>query len=122
MIKELFSLIWECIKSLFTFGHIKYDFINLYWYLKYGFTFGDIQDMDFYITKRISFMLEQFIIYKTGYPSNVKQEDYEKDLARLKYLSNIIYLEDEVMPYKEFEKLREEYLNLLHKYYFSFWF
>lgn len=122
MIKELFGLIWECIKSLFTFGHIKYDFINLYWYLKYGFTFGDIQDMDFYITKRIRLMLEQFIKYNIGCPTKVKEEIYKKDIIRLKYLSNIIYLEDEVMSYKELNKLREEYLNLLYKYYFSFWF
>ena len=47
MIKELFHWVWELVKDLFTFKwkYLIYDIQNLYWYLIYGFTYSDIQDI-----------------------------------------------------------------------------
>lgn len=45
MIKKLFSLIW----TLLTDKNIKYNWTNLMWYLKKGYSYSDLQDGDRYI-------------------------------------------------------------------------
>ena len=59
MIKELLHWILQLIIGLFTLkpSRISYDFKNLYYYLRYGFAYWDIQDLDEYLTKRIAKML-----------------------------------------------------------------
>lgn len=119
MIKELFHWTIQLIFGLFTFkpSRIKYDFTNLYWYLRYGFTYWDIQDLDEYLTKRIAKMIP-FI--KGRFFENSKEYH---EIIELENLSNYIFSYDfENLNYNKQQKLRNRFTNLLKKYYFKLWF
>lgn len=126
MIKELWKWIWELIRDIFTFewNHIIYDIQNIWWYLIYGFTFSDIQDMDSYLTKKTNKMLDKFIKYHFGFPHWDKDSmQYDKDLDEMKHLSSILFTaEFEDLKPQIQEKLQNRYVNLLKKYYYTLWF
>lgn len=126
MIKELWKWIWELIRDIFTFewNHIIYNIQNIWWYLIYGFTYSDIQDMDTYLTKKINKMLDKFIKYHFGFPSWDKDsKQYNKDLEEMKQLSSILFTaEFEDLSLKTQEQFQNRYVNLLKKYYYTFWF
>lgn len=125
MIKELFIWIWEIIKDFFTlqWKYLVYDIQNLWWYLIYGFTYSDIQDMDKYLASKMSIMLPKFIKNTINYPDNKTRESYKKDLQELLDLSIFIYSD-------KFENLKittqgikyNRFKNLLSKYWFHLWF
>lgn len=121
MIKELFHWTIQLIFGLFTFkpSRIKYDFTNLYWYLRYGFTYWDIQDLDQYLTTKISKMLPFYRAFSNQEWDN-KQHG---DLCELQDLSERIFTYEFEMsnPFEQI-KLKNRFLNLLKEYYFSLWF
>lgn len=121
MIKELFHWTIQLIFGLFTFkpSRIKYDFANLYWYLRYGFTYWDIQDLDQYLTIKISKMLP----FHRAFSNQEWDSKKHIELCELQALSERIFTyEFEMLNPFEQIKLKNRFLNLLHKYYFSFWF
>ena len=125
MIKKLFNLILELIKDIITFNYdfIKYDVKNLYWYLIYEFTYSDIQDMDAYITHKYKTMLPKFIKYGIGRPTNVDEIQYDKDLKELLDLSKFLFSENYYKSGMSTQIIKQNrFRNLLHKYYFDFWF
>lgn len=122
MIKELFHCVWELVKDLFTFKckYLVYDIQNLYWYLIYGFTYSDIQDMDKYIGKRIAKMLEKF-------NSNVIEfghsENNIKDLKEMQHLAELMWTQEfEDLKFETQEHLQNRFQNLFKKYFFYLWF
>lgn len=125
MIKELFKWVFEIIKDFFTlrWKYLAYDIQNLYWYLIYGFTYSDIQDMDKYLAHKLSVMLPKFIRNTVGYPDNMTPESYKKDLEELADLASFIYsnkFEDSKWKTQNIKKNR--FKNLLSKYWFHLWF
>lgn len=125
MIKELLHWIWMIIYNVITFhwSHLDYHFTNLWWYLKYGFTYYDLQDMDWYLAKKISVMLDKFVIYTIGYPSGITQEQYIKELKELKYLCDTIWTPKfEDLHWKEQINRKNRCINLIRKYFFHLWF
>ncbi len=125
MIKELFYWIWELVKDLFTFKwkYLAYDVQNLYWYLIYGFTYSDIQDMDKYIGKRIAKMLSKFISNTIGYPDGITNEQYIKDLREMQHLAELMWTQEfEDLKFETQEHLQNRFQNLLKKYFFHLWF
>lgn len=127
MIKELFYLLFEIIKDIFVlkWNYLGYDFKNLFWYLFYGFTYSDIQDLDVYLSSKISKTLEKYIIYsKNSYP--IFEKDYPNFLLKINRIKHLSYIFsnqiEEDLNEEDKIKLREEFLNLLIKYYFYLWF
>ena len=125
MIKELFYWIWELIKDLFTFKwkYLAYDIQNLYWYLIYGFTYSDIQDMDKYIGKRIAKMLEKFNSNTVEFVINTQNEKSIKDLNEMQHLAELMWTQEfEDLKFETQEHLQNRFQNLLKKYFFHLWF
>ena len=125
MIKELFHWIWQLFCGLFTFKYsrISYDFTNLYWYLKYGFTYYDIQDTDQYMAARLSSMLQLFIKHHCAIPFEYTTEKYKQDLRELKNLCDLIYSNDfDFLSYKKQVHYKNRFLNLLKTHFFHLWF
>lgn len=122
MIKELSYCICELIKDLFTFKwkYLAYDIQNLYWYLIYGFTYSDIQDMDKYIGKRIAKMLEKFNSNAIEFRHN---ENNIKDLKEMQHLAELMWTQEfEDLKFETQEHLQNRFQNLLKKYFFHLWF
>lgn len=122
MIKELFHCVCELIKDLFTFKwkYLAYDIQNLYWYLIYGFTYSDIQDMDKYIGKRIAKMLEKFNSNTIEFRHN---ENNIKDLKEMQHLAELMWTQEfEDLKFETQEHLQNRFQNLLKKYFFHLWF
>lgn len=122
MIKELSYCICELIKDLFTFKwkYLAYDIQNLYWYLIYGFTYSDIQDMDKYIGKRIAKMLEKFNSNAIEFRHN---ENNIKDLKEIQHLAELMWTQEfEDLKFETQENLQNRFQNLLKKYFFHLWF
>jgi len=125
MIKELFKWIFEIFKDFFTlrWKYLVYDIQNLYWYLIYGFTYSDIQDMDKYLANRISIMLSKFIENTVGYPDNITPKCYKKDLQELADLASFVYSDEfEDLKSKTQDIKKNRFKNLLSKYWFHLWF
>ena len=125
MIKELFYWIWELIKDLFTFKwkYLVYDVQNLYWYLIYGFTYSDIQDMDKYIGKRIAKMLEKFNSNTIEFIINTQNDKSIKDLREMQHLAELMWTQEfEDLKFETQEHLQNRFQNLLKKYFFHLWF
>ena len=125
MIKELFHWIWELIKDLFTFKwkYLAYDVQNLYWYLVYGFTYSDIQDMDKYIGKRIAKMLEKFNSNTVEFVINTQNDKSIKDLNEMQHLAELMWTQEfEDLKFETQEHLQNRFQNLLKKYFFHLWF
>ena len=125
MIKELFHWIWELVKDVFTFKwkYLLYDIQNLYWYLIYGFTYSDVQDMDKYIGTRIGKMLEKFVPSTVGFPDKMTHEHYIKDLQELEKLATLLWTpEFEDLKWQTQDNLKNRFENLLKKYFFHLWF
>ena len=125
MIKELFYWIWELIKDLFTFKwkYLAYDIQNLYWYLIYGFTYSDIQDMDKYIGKRIAKMLEKFNSNTIEFIINTQNDKSIKDLREMQHLAELMWTQEfEDLKFETQEHLQNRFQNLLKKYFFHLWF
>lgn len=127
MIKELFCLLFEIIKDIFIlkWNHLGYDFKNLFWYLFYGFTYSDIQDLDVYLSSKISKTLEKYIIYsKNSYP--IFEKDCYSFLLKINRIRHLSYIfsnqADEDLSEDDKIKLKKEFLNLLTEYYFYLWF
>ena len=122
MIKELSYCICELTKDLFTFKwkYLAYDIQNLYWYLIYGFTYSDIQDMDKYIGKRIAKMLEKFNSNAIEFRHN---ENNIKDLKEMQHLAELMWTQEfEDLKFETQEHLQNRFQNLLKKYFFHLWF
>lgn len=127
MIKELFCLLFEIIKDIFIlkWNHLCYDFKNLFWYLFYGFTYSDIQDLDVYLSSKISKTLEKYIFCNpNSYP--IFEKDCYNFLLKINRIRQLSYIfsnqvEEDLSEYDKI-KLRKEFLNLLTKYYFYLWF
>lgn len=122
MFKELFYCVCELIKDLFTFKwkYLAYDIQNLYWYLIYGFTYSDIQDMDKYIGKRIAKMLEKFNSNAIEFRHN---ENNIKDLKEMQHLAELMWTQEfEDLKFETQEHLQNRFQNLLKKYFFHLWF
>ena len=121
MIKELFYLLFEIVKDIIIlkWNYLGYDFKNLFWYLFYGFTYSDIQDLDVYLSSKISKTLEKYIIY-------INEKDYPNFLLKINRIRHLSYIfsnqVEEDLSEEDKIKLREEFLNLLTKYYFYLWF
>ena len=125
MIKELFHWIWELVKDLFTFKwkYLVYDIQNLYWYLIYGFTYSDIQDMDKYIGKRIAKMLEKFNSNTIEFIINTQNDKSIKDLKEMQHLAELMWTQEfEDLKFETQEHLQNRFQNLLKKYFFHLWF
>lgn len=125
MIKELFHWIWELVKDLFTFQwkYLAYDIQNLYWYLIYGFTYSDIQDMDKYIGKRMAKMLEKFNSNTVEFVINVQNDKSIKDLKEMQHLAELMWTQEfEDLKFETQEHLQNRFQNLLKKYFFHLWF
>ena len=132
MIKELWKWVSELFVDFYTFEwqHLGYDLKNIYWYLKYGFTFSDIQDMDIYLKNKIADMLGQFIKYNLGVPFNSYDDDYEAnkekynaELIELKELTRYINKpEFEDLEFEKQDELNKRFLELLNKHFFHLWF
>ena len=125
MIKELFHCVWELVKDLFTFKwkYLVYDIQNLYWYLIYGFTYSDIQDMDKYIGKRIAKMLEKFNSNTVEFVINTQNDKSIKDLKEMQYLAELMWTQEfEDLKFETQEHLQNRFQNLLKKYFFHLWF
>ena len=125
MIKELFYWIWELIKDLFTFKwkYLVYDVQNLYWYLIYGFTYSDIQDMDKYIGKRMAKMLEKFNSNTVEFVINTQNDKSIKDLREMQHLAELMWTQEfEDLKFETQEHLQNRFQNLLKKYFFHLWF
>lgn len=125
MIKELFHWIWELVKDLFTFKwkYLVYDIQNLYWYLIYGFTYSDIQDMDKYIGKRIAKMLEKFNSNTVEFVINTQNDKSIKDLREMQHLAELMWTQEfEDLKLETQEHLQNRFQNLLKKYFFHLWF
>ena len=127
MIKELFYLLFEIVKDIIIlkWNYLGYDFKNLFWYLFYGFTYSDIQDLDIYLSSKISKTLEKYIIYnKNSYP--IFEKDYSNFLLKINRIRHLSYIfsnqVEENLSEEDKIKLKEEFLNLLTKYYFYLWF
>ena len=122
MIKELSYCICELTKDLFTFKwkYLAYDIQNLYWYLIYGFTYSDIQDMDKYIGKRIAKMLEKFNSNAIEFRHN---QNNIKDLKEMQHLAELMWTQEfEDLKFETQEHLQNRFQNLLKKYFFHLWF
>lgn len=122
MIKELFYCVCELAKDLFTFKwkYLTYDIQNLYWYLIYGFTYSDIQDMDKYIGKRIAKMLEKFNSNAIEFRHN---QNNIKDLKEMQHLAELMWTQEfEDLKFETQEHLQNRFQNLLKKYFFHLWF
>lgn len=125
MIKELFYWIYELVKDLFTFRwkYLAYDVQNLYWYLIYGFTYSDIQDMDKYIGKRMAKMLEKFNSNTVEFVINTQNDKSIKDLNEMQYLAELMWTQEfEDLKFETQEHLQNRFQNLLKKYFFRLWF
>ena len=125
MIKELWHWIWQLIKGLFTFKYsrISYDVTNLYWYLRYGFAYWDIQDMDQYLAQRINKMLPLFRKYTCGIPDQMSAKQYYDDLHQLEHLAGFIFTaEFEDLHWNEQINIKNRFLNLLKKHFYHLWF
>ena len=121
MIKELFKWIFEIIKDFLTlrWKYLVYDIQNLYWYLIYGFSYSDVQDMDKYLSNKISIMLPKFIENTVGYPDNMTPESYKKDLQELADLASFVYSNEfEDLKWKTQDIKKNRFKNLLLKYWF----
>ena len=116
MIKELFYWFWNLFCGLFTFKYsrISYEFKYLYWYLRYGFAYYNVQDMDQYIAKRFSTMLPLFLKYNLGAPKGFKYKKYKQDLRELKNLCDLIYSNNfDFLRYEKQVHYKNRFLNLL---------
>ena len=125
MIKELFTWIWEIIKDFFTlqWKYLAYDIQNLYWYLIYGFTYSDIQDMDKYIGKRIAKMLEKFNSNTVEFIINTQNDKSIKDLREMQHLAELMWTQEfEDLKLETQEHLQNRFQNLFKKYFFHLWF
>ena len=125
MIKELFHWILEFVKDLFTFQwkYLAYDIQNLYWYLIYGFTYSDIQDMDKYIGKRMAKMLEKFNSNTIEFIINTQNDKSIKDLREMQHLAELMWTQEfEDLKFETQEHLQNRFQNLLKKYFFHLWF
>lgn len=124
MIKELLYWIKELLKSFFTFkwDRLSYDWTNFYWYLKYGYAYSAIADMDHYLVKRISEMLKQFNEHVIGYPDGMTYESFIKDLKELQRICETVSSDKfEDLKWQTQIHLKNRIENLLKKYLFHLW-
>ena len=126
MLFELWKWVKELLVDIITFDvrHWKYDVTNIYWFLRYGFTFSDIQDLDAYMSNKLADTLEQFNKHVLGSKSELAARvAYLKDLEKLKFLARYCASpEFEDLPELEQQALRGEFLEKYAKLYFSLWF
>ena len=96
---------------------------HLYWYLKYGFTYYDLQDTDQYITEKLSSMLQLFIKYHYAIPTGYTSKKYKQDLRELKNLCDLIYSNDfDFLRFTQQVHYKNRFLNLLKTHFFHLWF
>ena len=122
MIKELWHWSWMFFSHLFTFRwqYIGYHWINLWWYLRYGFAMYDLQDTDDYLIRRMQDMLKLFIEYKHGYPEGCTPEEYHKAIERMIELCDIVTQDIDMDG--TVEAARAELFGLWVDYFYTLWY
>ncbi len=88
-----------------------------------GYSYQDVWNTDLYLLKLISEMLNELAAVTMAYPPEMSYEEWIKFLKTLSKDFKSLYLEVDLMEYKENFKERFEYaMSRLTKHFFDFWY
>lgn len=125
MIKELWYWSWEAIKDVchFEFRHARYDVINLWWLLRYGFTLSDVQDLDRAIIYKLRNMLVKYMEVRLDCGSPEEEAGYKESMQNFLAICSLLCDGDkwEDMTARSQNRVQSEFFELLNKHFFGWW-
>lgn len=125
MISELFYWVWQLVFHIVTFqwGHLGYHFKNLWWYLRFGYSYSDIMDTDMYIVARLGDMLEKYMQNTVSHPFGISLATYHKQLKEFLDLCKEITSDKfDLMGYEEQKVKKAKFFSYLRRHLFHLWF
>lgn len=124
MIKEFFSRTKTFLKDVWS--NPSWAFQNYWWYLTKGYSYSDMQDMDYYLLEKMKDILPEFIKHTKGHPTKVMGKKVFHQKYWLGYLKSLerdlkVLLSDNY-DWKRQEKAKIFVKGFLYKHYFDLWF